>query len=302
VAQTGNRWRGSRRSGATIAVNGHDVIETSPTVRLQLDSRPESVTVVRSMLAGIGEALAFDAELLDDLKTAVSEACNNVVLHAYDGNTGPLVVTLQIGPDAVEATVRDRGGGIRHVSASSDERMGVGLAVISALADRAEFLSAPDGGTEVRMSFRGRGAGVQVLDPKLPRAAELPPAWLIGDVVGTLSPAALLPAVLGRVARALAASARFSLDRFSDVYLVTDAVAAFATEAAAASELRFAITAAPRCLELTIGPFRAGTGEGAGRAGAPLTRLVDDLSVLADGPTESLRLVMVDHRPPAADG
>jgi serine/threonine-protein kinase RsbW len=278
------------------------VIQDCSTVCLELDSRPECLTLVRGMLAAVGEAVGFEPELLDDLKTAISEACNNVVLHAYDGSTGPLVVTLLIGLDAVEATVRDRGGGIHHVSAPSDERMGVGLAVISALADRAEFLSAPDGGTEVRMSFRGRGAGVRVLEPKLPRAAELPPARLIGDVVGTLSPATLLPAVLGRVARALAASARFSLDRFSDVYLVTDAVAAFATEAAAASELRFAITAAPRCLELTIGPFRAGTGEAAARAGAPLTHLVDDLSVVADEPTESLRLVMVDHRPLSADG
>ncbi len=278
------------------------MIQDYSTVCLELDSRPECLTLVRGMLAAVAEAVGFEPELLDDLKTAISEACNNVVLHAYDGSTGPLVVTLQIGPDAVEATVRDRGGGIHHVSASSDERMGVGLAVISALADRAEFLSAPDGGTEVRMSFRCRGAGGQVLGPMVPRAAELPPARLIGDVVGTLSPATLLPAVLGRVARALAASARFSLDRFSDVYLVTDAVAALATEAAAASELRFAITAAPRCLELTIGPFRGGTGEAAARAGAPLKRLVDDLSVVADEPTESLRLVMVDHRPPAADG
>jgi serine/threonine-protein kinase RsbW len=278
-----------------------DVIQDYSTVCLELDSRPECLTLVRGMLAAVAEAVGFEPELLDDLKTAISEACNNVVLHAYDGSTGPLEVTLQIGPDAVEATVRDRGGGIRHVSASSDERMGVGLAVISALADRAEFLSAPDGGTEVRMSFRARGAGVRVPAPKVPRA-ELPPARLIGDVVGTLSPATLLPAVLGRVARALAASARFSLDRFSDVYLVTDAVAALAADAAAASELRFAITAAPRCLELTIGPFRAGTGKAAARAGAPLTRLVDDLSVVVDEPTESLRLVMVDHRPPAADG
>ena len=58
-------------------------IQESPSVRLELDSRPETLTLVRGMLGGVGELLAVDPELLDDLKTAVSEACNNVVLHAY---------------------------------------------------------------------------------------------------------------------------------------------------------------------------------------------------------------------------
>ena len=50
---------------------------------------------------------------------------------------------------------------------------------------------------------------------------ELPPAQE-GEVVVSLSPVTLLPGVLGRLARTLAATAHFSLDRFSDVYLVTD--------------------------------------------------------------------------------
>ena len=144
--------RPRRNNGSQL----HDVIDTSPTVRLQLESRPESLTVVRSMLAGFGEALGFDAELLDDLKTAVSEACNNVVVHAYDDVAGPLSVGLDVGSRGLEVTVRDHGSGIQDVASSSEERMGVGIAVISALADRAEFLIAPDGGTEVRMAFSTR--------------------------------------------------------------------------------------------------------------------------------------------------
>lgn len=278
------------------------MINDHSTVCLELDSRPECLTLVRGMLAAVGETVAFDPELLDDLKTTVSEACNNVVLHAYDGSPGPLVVVLEIDGNGVEATVRDHGGGIRHVSSSAEDRMGVGLAVISALADRAEFLSTPDGGTEVRMSFRGRGAGVKLLDPRGPRGAEPAPVHLTGDVVATLTPVALLGAVLGRAARALAATARFSLDRFSDVYLVTDAVAAYAALAAASSEVRFAIDVAPRRLEVTVGPFEAGSATAARQPDSPLARLVDELEVVQDGPTELLRLVMVDHRrsPPEA--
>jgi anti-sigma regulatory factor (Ser/Thr protein kinase) len=253
------------------------------------------------MLAGLGDQLGFDSELLDDLKTAVSEACNNVAMHAYsNGVSGPMLVGLRINADGVEATVRDHGGGIQHVM-PTDERMGVGLAVISALADRAEFLSSPDGGTEVRMSFSGKlahgkldgAAGSSDHDASVP---------LSGDVVATLSPVALLPGVLGRVSRALAAGARFSLDRFSDLYLVTDAIAAHSLGAARGSRISFAIVASSRRLELTIGPYRVGTGSklvassSEQRHPPPLGVLADELAVEPAGDAELLRLVLVDHR------
>lgn len=279
-----------------------DVIDASPAVRLELDSRPESLTVVRSMLAGFGEALGFDAELLDDLKTAVSEACNNVVLHAYDDLIGPLLVCLDTGRHGLEVTVRDRGGGIQYAASPAEDRMGVGLAVISALADRAEFLSAPEGGTEVRMAFIDRGTPVEVLDA--PADSILcPPAGLSGDVVVTLAPVGLLVGVLGRIARALAAGARFSLDRFSDVYLVTDALAAHAHSAASGAAVSFAIAAQTRRLEITIGPFRPGSGErlrssaDARQSGSPLGVLADELAVERLAAAEMLRLVLLDARP-----
>jgi serine/threonine-protein kinase RsbW len=275
-------------------------------VRVELDSRPESLTLVRGMLAGVGELLGFDPELLDDLKTAVSEACNNVVLHAYGEEPGPLAVALQIDDGGVEVTVRDRGSGIQYV-APSDDRMGVGLAVISALADRAEFLRATGGGTEVRMAFLGRGGPHGMGNGEA--APELDETWasdLSGDVVVTLSPVALLPGILGRVARALAANARFSLDRFSDLYLVTDALAAHARDAAKSGWIVFAIASANHRLELTLGPFRSGTSAalgiptGSGRQESPLALLANELSAQALESSELLRVVMLDPREPVA--
>lgn len=257
------------------------------------------------MLAGVAERLGFDVELLDDLRTAVSEACNNVVLHAYDGVPGPLTVALDVEGGDVEVIVSDRGSGIQYVAAAT-YRMGVGLAVISALADRAEFLSSSDGGTEVRMSFTARGIGAPpAADPAVWESERWSPA-LAGDVVVKLKPVVLLVGVLGRVARALAAAARFSLDRFSDVYLVTDAIAAHAQTAMSRSWIGFAIVTSNRRLEIVIGPFRRGTSESLAaneqsrRASSPLAKLADELTVEPAGESEMMRVVLVDERGPAA--
>ena len=68
---------------------------------------------------------------------------------------------------------------------------------------------------------------------------------LSGDAVVSVSPVSLVGGVLGRLSRALAASARFSLDRFSDVYLVTDAIAAHARPPASGSGSRSRSPPAP---------------------------------------------------------
>ncbi|HWF51397.1 MAG TPA: ATP-binding protein [Solirubrobacteraceae bacterium] len=221
-------------------------------VRLEMESRPEAPALVRAALTGVAQRLDLDPELFDDLKTAVSEACNNVVLYAYNGQPGPLAVALDLGPEGMAATIRDWGRGIGPVEAS-EERMGVGLAVISALADRAEFISAPDGGTEVRMAFAG-GSGAT-------GALERVPVQLSGDVVVTVWPVSLLTGVLGRITRAVAGRTHLSVDRFSDIYLVTDAIAGLAGSAAGAPGVTFAVTGSHQRLELVVGPFRAGNGE-----------------------------------------
>src|SRR5205823_5954245 len=92
----------------------------------------------------------------DDLKTAVTEACNNVVLHAYGDRVGKLNLRLNAADQWIEVVVSDQGEGLHGVTAS-DDHLHLGLPIISSLAERAEFLSPPRGGTEVRMSFRGSG-------------------------------------------------------------------------------------------------------------------------------------------------
>jgi len=275
----------------------------APAVRLDLESRPETLTLVRGMLGGIAERIAMDAELLDDLKTAISEACNNVVLHAYPDGSGPLTVELTLGLDRIEVIVRDQGCGISEAAASGERVHGVGMPVIRALADRAEFRQRADGGTEVWMVFAGARDGKPLFDP--PADAGQEDAWsenLSGDAVVSVSPVTLLAGVLGRLSRALAASARFSLDRFSDVYLVTDAISALAASGATGPRIGFAIRVRTRQLELLVGPLRRGSVDALrirndGRlADSPLALLSDELAAETIGPSELLHVVMIDHR------
>jgi serine/threonine-protein kinase RsbW len=254
------------------------------------------------MLGGVAELLAIDPELLDDLKTSVSEACNNVVLHAYGGQPGPMEVSLFIGEDRIRVTVADRGVGMESPPAAGDAGQGIGLSVIRALAESVRFASAPNDGTVVQMDFAVTRDGKRLLTaPSVASAdGDLPPAQE-GEVVVSLSPVTLLPGVLGRLARTLAATAHFSLDRFSDVYLVTDTLAAHAASAADGDRVEARLRAEDRRLELVVGPFRKGTGSrldvrATDHPASPLVLLSDQVSVEPTGDAERLRVVVIDHR------
>ena len=276
--------------------------DDAPTISLRLDSSPETLTLVRGMLGGVAELLQLDPELLDDLKTAVSEACNNVVMHAYQGGTGPLWVCLYVEPGGIEVIVRDAGRGIPVLTPSDDRLQGVGIPIMRALAQQTAFRPLQDGGTEVWMQFVSRRDGRLLY--KLPDAAVPEDGWgerLEGDAIVSLSPVSLVGSVLGRLARAMAARARFSLDRFSDVYLVTDALAAHAIEAATAPRIAFGLSTDTRRLELTIGPFRPGASSeiaagSSSEVGSALRMLSDELDVRAADGAEALHVVMLDQR------
>jgi serine/threonine-protein kinase RsbW len=288
-------------AGQGGALDQSRVVSQDPIVSLHLESRPQTLTIVRGMLGGLAEVLAIDPELLDDLKTAVSEACNNVVLHAYAGDPGPMRVLMFAEPGRLRVSVQDDGVGLSSVATGPEENHGIGVSVIRALTENASFASPDGGGTTVQMDFAGRRDGHELF--RAPAAAA--PEQTVGpiqpgEVVVTLSPVDLFAPVLGRLARTLAATAHFSLDRFSDVYLVTDTIAAHASGASASSRIGARMMASERRLELVVGPFRLGTGAmlqaGATERPSPLALLSDEVSVERAGETELVHVVVIDHR------
>jgi serine/threonine-protein kinase RsbW len=127
----------------------------APDVRLTLPARAEGVAVVRQALAGMADALAFDQAVLADMKMAVSEACTNVVVHAYEDDDGMLEVDMMADEVGLTIRVRDHGAGIRPQAGRSHEgpALGLGLPLIAALTDAFELRGGTGQGTEVRMTF-----------------------------------------------------------------------------------------------------------------------------------------------------
>src|SRR4051795_12497129 len=219
---------------------------TSGEFRLSLPAVAENVAVVRQALTGMTEALGIGPGVLADMKTAVSEACNNVVVHAYaDDDPGRPVEVVAMARDGdVAVTVRDEGRGIMPEEADLDaDRDGVGLSLIMALSEAVEIEGVPGKGTEVRMRFA--------------------PDEGDGDEPARIRPGAgpLLAAVLGRTVAMLAARANFSLDRLSDAQLVSDAVSAHALAHAAVDSLSVEVDDVERELELRVGPLSADGGQ-----------------------------------------
>jgi anti-sigma regulatory factor (Ser/Thr protein kinase) len=128
-------------------------IAVPPEVLLVMPARPEGVGVVRQALAGVADALDFDASVLADMKMAVTEACTNVVVHAYV-DEGTLEVEMLAGEDGLTIVVRDHGTGIQPRPARSGApALGLGLPLIAALSDAFELRGSAGRGTEVRMTF-----------------------------------------------------------------------------------------------------------------------------------------------------
>ena len=123
-----------------------------PDIELTLPARAENVAVVRHAIGGLGEALDVDPQTLSDVKLAVTEACTNVVVHAYDGADGPMQIAAELGTEALVVVVRDEGRGI--VPRPDSPGLGLGLPLIATLTEALELGKDDHDRTEVRMSFR----------------------------------------------------------------------------------------------------------------------------------------------------
>lgn len=135
-------------------------METDRKVELHIPSVPGAEKVAMERAAEVARGMGFSDDRIEDLKTAVSEACINAMEHGNKMDaTTKVGVTLTVTERNLQVDVRDQGKGVGDVATPDiDEKMegkekprGWGIFLIRGLMDKVQFGSSPEGGGVVRM-------------------------------------------------------------------------------------------------------------------------------------------------------
>ena len=131
---------------------------------LTFPSRSSNESFARAAVACFAAQLDPNLEELNDIKTAVSEAVTNCIVHAYPDRLGPITMTAAIYEGGVvRITITDRGVGIPDIekamepmftTGDAEERAGLGFAVMQSFMDKVKVSSTPGRGTRVTLTKR----------------------------------------------------------------------------------------------------------------------------------------------------
>ena len=144
---------GASASGMTGALAPERRVETdAPDLELTLPARPENVAVARHAIGGFADVVEVPDQTLADVKLAVTEACTNVVVHAYPNGEGPMGMRASVDDTVLRVVIVDHGRGI--LPRADSPGLGLGLPLIATLAESLELGTGTNDETEVRMTFR----------------------------------------------------------------------------------------------------------------------------------------------------
>lgn len=269
-------------------------------IQLRVPARPENVALVRQALSGIGDAFAVAPGLLADMKTAVTEACNNVVLHAYPQSEGMLEVDASPDDQRVAIIVRDHGEGMQpKVDDADTPSLGLGLPLIATLSDRFEIHGGIGQGIEVRMLFRVNPEAVaaDMSGISSGRAPSPPPDEGPQAAGIAIIPGPVMAPVLGRMISMLASRSDFPLDRLSDAVLMTDSISAFIDPFIPGSHALISFQDGDGTIDVWVGPLiNGGADELLGTMDLPgLDRSLRDLA-------DEVKVERVSDHPDATRG
>lgn len=129
------------------------------TTKIRFDSLSVNEAYARGAAAAFLARYDPTVPQLADLKTAVSEAVTNCIVHAYPDKVGPVTMTIAVYQDReVRITVADQGVGIPDIhkameplytTGNPEERSGLGFAVMQSFMDKVTVRSCPGHGTRV---------------------------------------------------------------------------------------------------------------------------------------------------------
>lgn len=129
-------------------------------MKLEFDAISENEGLARVVVAAFLTRLDPTLEQLQDVKTAVSEAVTNAVIHGYEEKGGKIQMTATLENGQLSLSIADKGIGIENVpeamqplftTKTEGERSGMGFSFMEAFMDRVEVESSPGNGTIVHM-------------------------------------------------------------------------------------------------------------------------------------------------------
>jgi serine/threonine-protein kinase RsbW len=279
-----------------MAVKSRTEMEARPgAIQIHLAARAENVALVRHALAGAAESLGMTEEVLADLKTVVTEACMNVVVHAYGDEVGPMEIQAWAEDGEFVVVVRDFGSGIRPRADSQDHNsLKLGISLIAAMTSGFEISGGSGRGTTIKMHLPLNGAE-PVADMEAPEPISLQDQQ---TVVLTTWNGTTLPAVLARIVSVLASRRDMGVDELADAVLFSDVISNDLASLDSQGAVRLSLSAGDFGISLRIGPLESGIADDLRKGlylpaeiGGSLEALADEISVDENGEGEFLNVV-----------
>lgn len=132
-------------------------------MKLEFLSKSSNESFARVVVAAFASQLDPTIEELSDIKTAVSEAVTNAIIHGYEYKEGMVLIESRINNGEIEIIIEDRGMGITDIEQAREpfytskpnlERSGMGFTVMETFMDSLQIISIKGEGTTVRMTKR----------------------------------------------------------------------------------------------------------------------------------------------------
>jgi len=259
-----------RANGSIDDVIDIEIALDRPELRLQVPAKEESLPVVRQALRSLADTVDARREALEDAELALTEACSNVVEHAYPGADGEIEVSLLSREAEVLARVRDSGCGMAAREPDRLAGRGYGMAMIEAIARSIEVRV--EDGTEIAMTFDVGAHG----------------AAMNGVVTGEQP----CERILRRLVAVVAAQADMPVDRMMEALHVAELLARHGLPRLVGDRVRIRIARDGDAFALRLGPLEE-QGAAATVRDSEVPVVGSLLERLSDG-------VRVEHEP--ADG
>ncbi|MBQ9989956.1 MAG: anti-sigma F factor [Lachnospiraceae bacterium] len=147
-------------------------LKTENWMQLQFEARSENESLARLAVASFITPLNPTLEEMADVKTAVSEAVTNAILHGYEEESGVVYISCRLVGDLLEVEIEDKGKGIENIELAmeplfttkpDEDRSGMGFSFMEAFMDELEVESFPGQGTRIMMKKKlGTGGWFEV--------------------------------------------------------------------------------------------------------------------------------------------